>query len=80
MPACGFDCAWLACGVPCEFAEGAKVSNVDLVEANRDRLIVWAEEGKSCFWMAMRIGLSDRSASAVSVWFRKQGIYRKAVK
>ena len=26
MPACGFDCAWLACGVPCEFAEGAKVS------------------------------------------------------
>ena len=22
MPACGFDRAWLACGVPCEFAEG----------------------------------------------------------
>ena len=28
MPACGFDCAWLACGVPCEFAEGAKVSDL----------------------------------------------------
>ena len=69
----------MACGV---FGrrKGGEVSNVDLVEANRDRLIVWAEEGKSYFWMAMRIGLSDRSASAVSVWFRKQGIYRKAAK
>lgn len=52
----------------------------EIVESYRDRLMAWAEEGKSYFWMAMRIGLSDRSASAVSVWFRKQGIYRKAVK
>jgi len=56
------------------------VSNVDLVEANRDRLMEWYAEGRSYFWMAMQIGLSDRSASAVSVWFRRQGIYRKAAK
>jgi hypothetical protein len=53
------------------------VSNIDLVEANRDRLMAWAEEGRSYFWMAMQIGLSDRSSSAVSVWFRQQGIWRK---
>ena len=59
---------------------GAGMSKMGLVEANRDRLMAWYEEGRSYFWMAMQIGLSDRSASAVSVWFRKQGIYRKAVK
>jgi len=79
VPACGFDCAWLACGVFIERKE-EWVSNVDLVEANRDRLMEWYAEGRSYFWMAMQIGLSDRSASAVSVWFRRQGIYRKAAK
>lgn len=49
----------------------------EIVEANRDRLMAWAEEGHSYFWMARQIGLSDRSASAISVWFRKQGIFRK---
>jgi hypothetical protein len=53
------------------------VSNTDLIEANRDRLMAWAKEGRSYFWMAMQIGLSDRSASTVSAWFRKQGIFRK---
>jgi len=53
------------------------MSKMGLVEANCDRLMAWYEEGRSYFWMAMQIGLSDRSASAVSVWFRKQGIYRK---
>jgi len=49
----------------------------EIVESNRDRLMAWAEEGRSYFWMAMQIGLSDRSASAISAWFRKQGIFRK---
>lgn len=53
------------------------MSNTDLIEANRDRLMAWAKEGRSYFWMAMQIGLSDRSASTVSAWFRKQGIFRK---
>ena len=56
---------------------GAGMSKMGLVEANRDRLMAWYEEGHSYFWMAMQIGLSDRSASAVSAWFRRQGIYRK---
>jgi len=56
------------------------VSIVDFVDAHRDKLLVWAEEGRSYFWMAMQIGLSDRSASAVSAWFRKQGIFRKVKK
>lgn len=42
------------------------MSKMDLVEANRDRLMAWAKEGRSYFWMAMQIGLSDRSSSAVS--------------
>lgn len=54
------------------------LTNKELVEANRDRLMAWAEEGRSYFWMAMQVGLSDRSSSAVSVWFRRQGIRRKA--
>lgn len=53
------------------------MSKMGLVESNRDRLMAWYEEGRSYFWMAMQIGLSDRSASAVSVWFRRQGIFRK---
>ena len=53
------------------------MSKMGLVEANCDRLMAWYEEGRSYFWMAMQIGLSDRSASAISVWFREQGIYRK---
>ena len=56
------------------------MSVTEIVESYREQLLDWYAQGRSYFWMAMRIGLSDRSASAVSVWFRKQGIYRKAVK
>ena len=54
------------------------MTNKELVEANRDKLLAWAEEGKSYFWMAKAIGLGERSACAVSRWFIAQGIRRKA--
>jgi len=50
------------------------------VEANRDKLLAWASEGKSYFWMAQAIGLNDRNAPMVSKWFIKQGIRRKEAK
>ena len=53
------------------------LSNMQLVEANRDKLLAWASEGKSYFWMATQIGINDRNASAVSKWFIRQGIRRK---
>jgi len=52
----------------------------DRIEANRAQLFAWADEGKSYFWMAQQIGINDRNASAVSQWFLKQGIRRKAEK
>jgi len=52
----------------------------ELVEANRERLLAWASEGKSYFWMAQAIGLNDRNAPAVSKWFVKQGVRRKEAK
>lgn len=51
----------------------------EIVEANRKKLLEWAQEGRSYFWMAMQIGLDDRNAPAVSKWFIRQGIRRKAV-
>ena len=56
------------------------MSNMELVEANREKLFAWAEEGKSYFWMAQQIGINDRNASAVSTWFVKQGVRRKAAR
>ena len=56
------------------------MSNTELVEANRAQLFAWADEGKSYFWMAQQIGISDRNASAVSTWFVKQGVRRKVAK
>jgi hypothetical protein len=53
------------------------MSVTEIVESYREQLLDWYAQGKSYFWMAMQIGLSDRSASAISVWFRKQGIFRK---
>ena len=50
------------------------------IEANREQLFAWADEGRSCFWMAQQIGINDRNASAVSQWFVKQGIRRKAAR
>ena len=56
------------------------LSSKELIEANRAQLFAWADEGKSYFWMAQQIGISDRNASAVSTWFLAQGIRRKAAK
>jgi len=57
-----------------------KPTSRETVEANRDRLLAWALEGKSYFWMATQIGLNDRNAPMVSRWFIKQGIRRKEAK
>ena len=54
------------------------LSSRELIEANREKLFAWADEGKSYFWMAQQIGINDRNVSAVSQWFLKQGIRRKA--
>ena len=56
------------------------MSNMELVEANREKVITWADEGRSYFWMAAQIGINDRNAGAVSTWFVKQGVRRKAGK
>lgn len=50
------------------------------IEANRAQLLEWEREGRSYFWMAQQIGINDRNASAVSTWFVKQGIRRKAAR
>ena len=55
-------------------------SGNERLEANREQLFAWADEGKSYFWMAQQIGINDRNASAVSKWFIAQGIRRKAAK
>ena len=57
-----------------------KKSGFDIAEANRDRLLAWAKEGKSYFWMAKTIGLGERNCSAVSKWFTYQGIFKKEIK
>ena len=56
------------------------LSNKERIEANREKLFAWADEGKSYFWMAQQIGINDQNASAVSHWFLAQGIRRKAAK
>ena len=56
------------------------MTNKELVEANRDKLLAWNLEGRAYFWMAQQIGINDRNASAVSTWFVKQGIRRKAAR
>jgi len=37
----------------------------ELVEANRDKMLAWNNEGRSYFWMAGAVGLNDRNAPAV---------------
>lgn len=54
-----------------------RLTSTDLIEANREKLLEWAAEGRSYFWMAQHIGLGDRNAAAISQWFLKQGIRRK---
>ena len=56
------------------------LSNKELVEANREKVITWAEEGRAYFWIAKQLGINDRNASIVSQWFLKQGIRRKAAR
>ena len=56
------------------------MTNRELIEANREKLWAWNLEGRAYFWMAKEIGINDRNASAVSQWFLKQGIRRKAAK
>lgn len=49
----------------------------ELIESNREQVLSWAQEGKSYFWIAMQLGIPERSSPMVSAWFRKQGIRRK---
>ena len=49
----------------------------ELIESNREQVLSWAQEGKSYFWIAMQLGIPERSSPMVSTWFRKQGIRRK---
>lgn len=55
-------------------------SSIERIEANREKLFAWADEGKSYFWMARTIGIGERGTGAVSHWFLAQGIRRKAAK
>lgn len=55
-------------------------TSIERIEANRAQLFAWADEGRSYFLMAQQIGINDRNASAVSTWFVKQGIRRKAAR
>ena len=54
------------------------LSNRERIEFNREKVLAWAAEGRSYFWMAAQLGINDRNASAVSHWFLAQGIRRKA--
>ena len=56
------------------------MSNMDLVEASREQVITWAEEGRAYFWIAKQLGINDRNASIVSQWFLKQGIRKKVAR
>ena len=55
-------------------------SSLERIEANREKVITWAEEGRAYFWIAQQIGINDRNASAVSHWFLAQGIRRKVAR
>ena len=54
-----------------------ELTAMELCEANRDKLLAWAGEGRSYWWMGQTIGIPDRSRSVVSEWFIEQGIRRK---
>ncbi len=56
------------------------LTSMELCEANREKLLAWADEGRSYWWMGQMIGIPGRSRSVVSQWFIRQGIRRKAVK
>ena len=53
------------------------MTSTDLIEANREQLFAWADEGRSYFWMAQQIGIACSNHSVISKWFIRQGIRRK---
>ena len=82
------ECKWFE--VRPVFVEAAQVkrkrrkvkqgANKQVIEANREQLLMWHAEGKSCWWMGQMIGIQERSRSIVSKWFIVNGIRRKAAK
>lgn len=52
-------------------------TSIERIEANREQLFAWADEGKSYFWMAQQIGIACSNHSVISKWFIRQGIRRK---
>jgi len=54
-----------------------KPTSRETVEANREKLLAWAQEGRSYFWMAQQIGIGCSNHSVISKWFIRQGIRRK---
>lgn len=58
----------------------SKQSGTKRIEANREQMLKWEREGRSYFWMASKVGIGNRNVSAISKWFIKQGIRRKAAK
>ena len=37
------------------------MSNMELVEANREKVLVWAGDGRAYFWIAKQLGINDRN-------------------
>jgi hypothetical protein len=56
------------------------MTSKERIEANREQMLKWEREGRSYFWMASKVGIGNRNVSAISKWFIKQGIRRKAAK
>lgn len=54
-----------------------RLTSTDLIEANREKLLEWAAEGRSYFWMVQQIGIACSNHSVISKWFIRQGIRRK---
>lgn len=52
-------------------------TSIERIEANREKLLEWAAEGRSYFWMAQQIGIGCSNHSVISKWFIRQGIRRK---
>ena len=56
------------------------MSNMELVGANREKVLAGAGDGRAYFWIAKQLGINDRNASIVSHWFLAQGIRRKVAR
>jgi hypothetical protein len=55
-----------------------QLTSMELCEANREQLLAWEKDGRSCWWMGQMIGIPERSRNVISKWFRVNGIRRKA--